>query len=285
MKNFKGKVAVVTGAASGIGRAIAERCAGEEMKVVLADIEEPALARAEQELQAAGGTVLAVRTDVSKEDDIEALAERAVAAFGGVHLLVNNAGVGINKPVWESSTADWEWVIGVNLWSVIYGVRTFVPIMLRQETECHILNTASLGGLISGPGMGVYQVTKYGVVSLSETLHCELAERGAKIGVSVLCPASVNTRIIESARNRPAELQNEPGADRPESPEGIEAVKTGLSPRRVAEIAFQAIVDEKFYILTHPDSGRLIQQRMESILQDGNPLTAVAATGSHRLDA
>jgi NAD(P)-dependent dehydrogenase (short-subunit alcohol dehydrogenase family) len=272
MKEFKSKVAVITGAASGIGRAIAGHCIREGMKVVLADIEEAALAQTEQELQAAGGTVLAVRTDVSKQNDIEVLAQKAVTTFGGVHLLVNNAGVGIDRTVWESTIADWEWVIGVNLWSVIYGVRAFVPIMLKQDTECYIVNTASIGGLISDPGMGAYKVTKHGVVTLSETLYCELKERGAKIKVSVLCPGSVNTRIIESARNRPTELQNEPGDEEPENPKTIQAVKTGLSPQRVAEVVFQAIMNEKFYILTRPDSKPLIQQRMESILQDRNPM-------------
>jgi NAD(P)-dependent dehydrogenase (short-subunit alcohol dehydrogenase family) len=272
MKELKGKVAVITGAASGIGRALAKRCVREGMKVVLSDIEEESLAQAGQELHAGDGTLLAVRTDVSKESDIEALAQKAVSTFGRVHLLINNAGVGIEGTVWESTVADWEWVMGVNLWSLIYSVRTFVPIMLQQDTECHILNTASIGGLISGPGKGVYMVTKHGVVSLSETLCCDLAERGAKIKVSVLCPGSVNTRIIESARNRPSELWNEPVNVELTRPETIREVEAGLSPERVAEIAFQGIVNDRFYILTHPDLNPLIRQRMESILQNGNPV-------------
>jgi len=272
MKELKGKVAVITGAASGIGRALAKCCVREGMKVVLSDIEEESLAQAGQELHAGDGTLLAVRTDVSKESDIEALAQKAVSTFGRVHLLINNAGVGIEGTVWESTVADWEWVMGVNLWSLIYSVRTFVPIMLQQDTECHILNTASIGGLISGPGKGVYMVTKHGVVSLSETLCCDLAERGAKIKVSVLCPGSVNTRIIESARNRPSELWNEPVNVELTRPETIREVEAGLSPERVAEIAFQGIVNDRFYILTHPDLNPLIRQRMESILQNGNPV-------------
>jgi NAD(P)-dependent dehydrogenase (short-subunit alcohol dehydrogenase family) len=272
MKEFKNKVAVITGAASGIGRALAENCIRKGMKVVLADIEEEALAQTEQELNTIDGAILSLRTDVSKERDIEVLAKKVISTFGSVHLLFNNAGVGIDKMVLESTIADWEWLIGVNLWSVIFGIRTFVPIMLRQETECHIVNTASIAGLISGPGMAVYKVTKHGIISISETLFCELVQMGAKIKVSALCPGSVNTRIIESARNRPVELQNDPCDDKPESPKAIQDVKMGLSPQRVAEIAFQGIIDEKFYIFTHPETNLLIQQRMESILKGGSPM-------------
>src|SRR5215213_2544837 len=208
MKEFSGKVAVITGAASGIGRGLAEACAREGMKVVLADVDEAALAQAERELKDAGAEVLAVRTDVSKADDVEALARRALDAFGAVHLLFNNAGVGAGTTVWESTLADWEWVLGVNLWGVIHGVRTFVPLMLEQADECHIVNTASMAGLVSGPALGVYKVTKHGVVALSETLCCELAIMRSKIGVSVLCPGGVNTRIMDSERVRPAGLRN-----------------------------------------------------------------------------
>lgn len=277
MKEFKDKVAVITGAASGIGRAIAERCAQEGMKVVLAGINEANLAQVEQDLKATGATVLSARTDVSKASEIEKLAQKTLNAFGAVHLLFNNAGVTAGTTIWESTLADWEWVMGVNLWGVIHGIRIFVPIMLKQETECHIVNTASLTGLISGSGMGVYKVTKHGVVSLSETLFCELVEKGAKIKVSVLCPAFVNTRIIDSVRNRPAELKNAPHSE-PLSPE-IEArrqamrqaIRTGMAPEQVAERVFDAIRNEKFYILTHPDLAPRIQKRMEDILQERNP--------------
>lgn len=277
MKEFKDKVAVITGAASGIGRAIAERCAQEGMKVVLAGINEANLAQVEQDLKATGATMLSTQTDVSKESDIEKLAQKTLNAFGAVHLLFNNAGVTAGTTIWESTLADWEWVMGVNLWGVIHGIRIFVPIMLNQENECHIVNTASLTGLISGSGVGVYKVTKHGVVSLSETLFCELAEKGAKIKVSVLCPAFVNTRIIDSGRNRPVELRNAPHSE-PMSPE-IEArrqalrqaVRTGMAPEQVAEHVFDAIRNERFYILTHPDLKPRIQKRMEDILQERNP--------------
>src|SRR5215831_13355553 len=188
MKEFKGKVAVVTGAASGIGRALAEGCVREGMKVVLADVEVESLTKTEASMKAAGATVLAVRTDVSQARDIEALAQKTLDAFGAVHLLCNNAGVWTGASIWESTIADWEWVLGVNLWGVIHGVRFFVPVMLAQDTECHIVNTASIAGLIAYPGAGIYKVTKHGVVTLSETLYYELAERGAKVHVSILCP-------------------------------------------------------------------------------------------------
>jgi len=276
MQEFKDKVAVITGAASGIGRGIAERCAQEGMKLVLADVEEIALAQAERELQSAGATTIAVRTDVSRAKDIEELAQKALESFGVVHLLFNNAGVGAGTTVWESTLEDWEWVLGVNLWGIIHGIRTFVPIMLDQNTECHIVNTASIAGLISGSGLGIYKVTKHGVVSLSETLACELAERHAKIKVSVLCPIWVKTRILESERNRPAELQNtSSGSMRPEDEAIFEAlnqaVQGGISPQQVAEYVFDAIRNERFYILTHPESKLLIRKRMQDILEDRSP--------------
>lgn len=171
MKDFRGKVAVVTGAASGIGRALAWRAAKEGMKVVLADCEKSALASAADELKAADFTVHAVRTDVSRAVEVETLAKETLKAFGAVHLLFNNAGVGVGTAVWEGTLSDWQWVLGVNLWGVIHGVRSFVPVMLDQKTECHIVNTASIAGLVPQPGMGIYSVTKHGVVALSEALY------------------------------------------------------------------------------------------------------------------
>ena len=276
MQNLRGKVAVITGAASGIGRALADRCAQEGMNVVLAGINRANLAQVEDELKATGAAVLSVPTDVSKAADIEALARRTLDAFGGVHLLFNNAGVGgLGTTVWESTVADWEWVIGVNLWGVIHGIRVFVPIMLEQDTECHIVNTASILGLVSGPGSGVYKVTKHGVVSLSETLAGELAGRGAKIGVSVLCPGWVNTRIVDSARNRPAELRNPIAPASPEVEAAVharrEAARAGMSPRLVADHVFQAVRTRQFYVLTHPDQNPLIQKRMDDILGARHP--------------
>jgi NAD(P)-dependent dehydrogenase (short-subunit alcohol dehydrogenase family) len=278
MKDFRKKVAVITGAASGIGRSLADRCVEEGMQVVLADIEEGALTKAEKELEAAGADVLAVRTDVSKVRDVEALAQQTLDTFGAVHLLFNNAGVGAGTTVWESTLADWEWVMGVNLWGVIYGIRTFVPIMLAQGTEAQIVNTASMAGHIAGPAHGIYKVSKFGVVTLSETLHHELALQGAKVRVSLLCPGWVNTNILNCGRNRPAELQNDPGSASLLTSEQTTVTKTlrqlvtgGLSPEVVASRVFDAIRAEQFYIFTHPDMNDLIRQRMDKILNGRNP--------------
>jgi NAD(P)-dependent dehydrogenase (short-subunit alcohol dehydrogenase family) len=278
MQEFKNKVAVITGAASGIGRAIADRCAQEGMRVVLADIEQAALASAAAEMQAAGATVLPVLTDVSKSGDVEALAQKTLAAFGAVHVLCNNAGVGAGATIWQSTERDWEWVLGVNLWGVIHAVRIFVPLMLEQGAEGHIVNTASIAGLISGPGLGIYKVTKHGVVSLSETLCCELDAMGAKLKVSVLCPGFVNTRIMDSSRNRPAELVN-PAEQEALTP-AIEAleenmrqdVAAGMPAQQVADAVFDAMRENRFYILTHPETKKWVQTRMKNIIQDRNPV-------------
>jgi len=276
MKDLKDKVAVVTGGASGIGRAIAERLAAEGMRLVLADIEEAALAAARKEMEAKGATVLAVPTDVSQPSDVEALAKKSVDAFGAVHVLCNNAGVGPpGGPMWERTVADWQWVLGVNLWGVIHGIRVFVPLMRAQDTECHIVNTASLAGLVSTPWMGIYNVTKHAIVTLSETLHHELTLSGTKLKVSVLCPAWVKTALADSDRNRPAELTD---ADVPKSPQSEmvemalrQFLATGLPAEQVADAVLDAITNEKFYILTHPEGTPFIEARMQDILQGRNP--------------
>jgi NAD(P)-dependent dehydrogenase (short-subunit alcohol dehydrogenase family) len=277
MKDFKGKVAVITGAASGIGRGIADRCVQEGMKVVLADIEEPALAKAEHELKSAGADILAVRTDVSIEADIKALAEKTLDRFGAVHLLFNNAGVGAGTTVWESTLADWQWVMGVNLWGVIHGVRVFVPIMLAQDTDCYIVNTSSAAGLLPYHPNSPYQVTKHAVVALSEHMYYSLAQKKTKIKVSVLCPGWVKTRILECDRNRPEELRNLQ-QDMPLTPEAeaviqqfTQAVAGGISPQAVADRVFEAIQAEQFYILTETEFIPNIRKRMENILNQQNP--------------
>ena len=266
-------VAVITGAANGIGRGLAERFAAEGMQVVLADIETEPLAKLEADLSAKGATVLAVRTDVSNPADVENLAARTLDAFGGVHILCNNAGVACSRPIWEHTVADWEWVLGVNLWGVIHGIRTFVPRMLAQGDPCHIVNTASILGLVSGSGEGIYKVSKHGVVVLSETLAAELAEKGTNIQVHVLCPGWVRTGILDSARNRPTDLQNpviEKNTAQP-AHEGLgssarAAMEGGISPAAVAEHVYQAIQDGTFYIHTHPEHKTWIRQRMDHIL-------------------
>ncbi len=274
MKEFRNKVAVVTGAASGMGKAMAERFAAEGMKVVLADVEHEALAAAEREFRARGSAVLAVRTDVSKAADIDQLAARAVEAFGTVHVLCNNAGVGTGGLAWMQRIADWEWTLGVNLWGVVHGVRTFLPIMLAHGEEGHVVCTASIAGLLSGPFGIPYNVSKYGVVALCEGLHHELALVQSKIKVSVLCPGFVNTRILESQRNRPAEMPLLPVSEaQMQYAEWIRArVAAGLAPSEVARQVFEAIRDERFYIVTDPDEWKpLIRERMEDILGDRNP--------------
>ncbi len=265
MKQFKNRVAVITGAGSGIGRAIANRCGQDGMKVVLADIEQQALDRAEQELKSIGVGVMAVRTDVSSADSVEALAQKALHAFGGVHLLFNNAGVGAGSTVWDSTLADWQWVMGVNLWGVVHGIRAFMPLMLAQDTECHIVNTASVAGLLPYHPSAPYQVTKHAVVALSENLYFSLAQCNAKVKVSVLCPGWVKTRILESERNRPEEYLNPPQQQifRPENEaimqEMRQAVEAGMSPDHLAGFVFEAIREEKFYILPHPEFTPAIQ--------------------------
>jgi NAD(P)-dependent dehydrogenase (short-subunit alcohol dehydrogenase family) len=245
------------------------------MKVVLADVELEPLAKTEANMKASGATVLAVRTDVSQARDVEALARKTLEAFGAVHLLCNNAGVGTEAvAIWESTIAEWEWVIGVNLWGVIHGVRVFVPIMVEQDTQCHIVNTASIAGLISGPGLGAYKVTKHAVVTLSETLYHELAERRARVNVSVLCPGFVSTRIMDSARNHPEHFPTKDPRD-PASAARHEAlsqlVAAGMPPEQVADAVFEAIRKDQFYILTHPELQDSVRSRMEDILQGRSP--------------
>ena len=281
MEEFRDRVAVVTGAASGIGRALAERFAAAGMKVVLADVEQGALAAAERALASSGARVLAVPTDVSKASDVEALAQRTLEAFGAVHVVCNNAGVSVGGLAWEVTLADWEWILGVNLWGVIHGIRTFVPILLRQGEEGHVVNTASMAGLLSGPGIAPYNVTKHAVVTLSEALHHELAvASGGKVKVSVLCPGWVNTRILDADRNRPASL----GAATPVRPE-LTAVReqvrqllqSGLAPAAVAEHVFAAVRDGRFYILTHPQWKPAIRTRLEDILEERPPTLRLMA--------
>ncbi len=274
MKDFKDKIAVVTGAASGIGRGLADRFAAEGMRVVIADVEQAALDVAEREMTGAGATVLAVRTDVSKLADVEALAQKTLERFGGVHILCNNAGVGGGGGTWDSSLQDWEWTLGVNLWGVIHGVRTFVPIMLEKGDEGHIVNTASVAGLIGGAGGPAYTVTKFGVVGLSESLYHELMAAGGKIKISVLCPALTNTRILESGRNHPAGPMPEPGAGTPEAAmfDMIKGIfKGGMAPSETAGIVLDAIKEERFYVLTHPEHNPQFQLRVDAIVGGGVP--------------
>jgi NAD(P)-dependent dehydrogenase (short-subunit alcohol dehydrogenase family) len=277
MKEFKGKVAVITGAASGIGFGLAERCAQEGMKVVLAGINEDTLKKAEKDIKKTGATTLVVKTDVSKAEDVKALAKKTLDTFGAVHLLFNNAGVVSQGTVWGSTLADWEWDLGVKLWGVIHGLHFFVPIMIEQGTECHIVNTSGAGGLISAM-YSPYAVANHGVTVLSEILYRELAQKGYNIGVSVLCPGFVKTRTMDSERNRPATLRNPQGEaiTDPDIQAMLEfyrqGVDSGMLPETVADIVFNAIKEKKFYILPNAESIKpAIQTRMEDILLERNP--------------
>jgi len=276
MIDLKDKVAVITGSASGLGLAMAKRFAAEGMKLVLADVEEEPLRRVETELRKAGVPVVGLKTDVSRAHDVERLAEKTLATFGGVHLLCNNAGVAPGGVVWENTVADWEWVLGVNMWGVIHGVRVFLPIMLRQDSDCHVVNTASVAGLLSVPNMGAYCVSKHAVVTLTECLYHDLVQRESRIGVSVLCPAYVPTGIIESERNRPAQLRNAQRVRTPEEQERDEQVRKAvlsgrISAEDVAQHVLDAVKENRFYVLTHPKIKSAIQTRMEDILMERAP--------------
>ncbi|MGR9105455.1 MAG: SDR family NAD(P)-dependent oxidoreductase [Gammaproteobacteria bacterium] len=278
MHNLQDKIAVITGAASGIGRALAERCLRERMQVMLADVETETLTTLTKSLRARGGRVQELAIDVAEPRAVEQLADKTFELFGAVHLLFNNAGVagpGAGGVVWRSKAADWEWVIGVNLLGVVNGLRSFVPRMLAQDTPAHIVNTASMAGLIGYDASAAYHASKHAVVALSENLYHSLANQGARIGVSVLCPGWVNTRVMDAERNRPASLE----VARTIPPAGLAAIaeqrqhlEAGMAPEQVAGYVFTAIAAGKFYIFTHPELKSLVRRRMEEILNEQNPI-------------
>ena len=275
MKTFRGRVAVVTGAASGIGLALAERFAAEGMKVVMADIEAPALEAAAAGLRRAGATVLPVRVDVSRPEDVERLARETYEAHGAAHVLCNNAGVAVLGAAHEHTLADWQWVINVNLWGVIHGVRAFLPRMLAGGSEGHIVNTASMAGLTTAPFMSVYDVTKHGVVALSESMYKELQVSGAPIGVSVVCPGLIDTNIMRSSRNRPETLA-EAGKTGPMAEAFGQALADrltgGYPPSEVAEQVVEGIREGRFYIVpAQPEVKSGIAVRAQDLLELRNP--------------
>jgi len=276
MKDFKEKVAVITGAASGIGKAIAERCCEEGMRVILADIEESALIQAEKELKLKGAPVISVVTDVSKQKDVEMLAKETIDTYGAVHLLFNNAGVGIIGSILQQTMNDYKWVMNVNLWGVIYGMYAFYPIMANQNEDCHIINTSSAAGV--NPGLGVYGITKFGVTALSEMFALGLKTINSKVKVSVVFPGIVNTGIIECQRNRPEDLINAESALDPKLIEQSEQIfnfakqlysgPTAMSPKTVADIVFNGIENEILFIFTDLASETGIKIRTEAMLND-----------------
>jgi NAD(P)-dependent dehydrogenase (short-subunit alcohol dehydrogenase family) len=273
MKEFQGRTAVVTGGASGIGRGLADKFASERMNVVLADIEESALELAVTEMQDLQHSVIGVVTDTMRKQSIEELLEKTIAEFGNVHILCNNAGIASTTPglkgVWEIPDADWQWTMGVNFNGVLFGIQTFVPHMLAHGEASHIVNTASLAGLL--PGGGPYGVSKHGVLALTESLAGDLKLNNANIGVSVLCPGFVNTRIFDAERNRPGNLQTDKaGTDeaRLELMKGL--LSAGKQPPEIADIVFKSIQEDKLYILPHPAWDDVVRSRVDTILARSN---------------
>jgi NAD(P)-dependent dehydrogenase (short-subunit alcohol dehydrogenase family) len=273
MHDFTGRVAVVTGAASGIGRGLAERCAREGMKVVLADIEEPSLRETADRLKTSGADVLAVRTDVSSYESVTALAEAAFNAYGSVQLLFNNAGVNTNasmrEPLWEHSLDDWEWVMGINLRGVIHGIKAFLPRMLAQNTPGHVVNTASMAGLIAETKLVIYATSKAAVIKLSEGLYLQLKVRNSPVGASVFCPAFVSSQLGSAERNRPGGI-TPTGGGRPTLGRLFSDVPV-ITPEQSADLVFQAIREERFYIWTDPLVPRLFEQLSSNSLAGKNP--------------
>lgn len=280
MQNFKGKVAVITGAASGFGREFALLGARLGMHLVLADVDDDGLSSLQSTIQKQDVQVLALPCDVSKAEQVQALADATMVRFGAIHLLFNNAGVGSGGLVWENTEADWDWLIGVNLFGVIHGVRIFTPLMLacaKQDAvyQGHIVNTASIAGLQNAPTMGIYNVSKHAVVSLTETLYQDLQLVGAPIGVSLLCPYFVPTGIHQSARNRPSHMQNATAMTNSQKLAQTfceKAVAGGkVTAQQVAEQTFDAIRQQQFYIYSESDVLANAQIRMEDIVQQRNP--------------
>jgi NAD(P)-dependent dehydrogenase (short-subunit alcohol dehydrogenase family) len=273
MRDFEGKVAVVTGAASGMGRAFAERFAGEGMKVVLADVEAPALEAVVTEMRRAEHDVLGVVTDVSSRTAVEALARQAIDAYGKVHLLCNNAGVdGFLGTIWESTQHDWQWTFGVNFWGIVHGVEAFLPGMLTHGEEAHIVNTASATAVV--PANTIYGITKHAALAYSETVYTHLKQQGANVGVTCLCPGIVNTKIFYAGRNRPEDLRDEaPEHERDAARRNAlrDRITKGAPPSEVAEILVRAIRGGRFYLLTDEEWDERARLRGEAILTRGVP--------------
>jgi NAD(P)-dependent dehydrogenase (short-subunit alcohol dehydrogenase family) len=275
MRVFRDRVAVVTGAASGIGRSLAGRFAGEGMRVVLADVEQNALDLAVGEIRGDGGKAIGVRTDVSRAEDVRALADAAVGEFGAVHVLCNNAGVGLGTDFAKIPLEVWDWVLGVDLWGVIHGCRTFLPILLEQD-EAHIVNTSSMAALNGHPlGLAPYTVAKFGVLGLSQNLFFELAATtGGRVGVSVLIPGLTRTKIFDSARNRPDDVAVPPPSSFAETSQALisQALSAALDPDKVADVVFDGIREQRFYILPHPEEALDMAEQQVRWMRSNEPL-------------
>ena len=278
-KSFDGKVAVVTGAAGGIGLALTEALSAAGAKIVMADIEAATLAESAERLTTSGAEVATFEVDVSDADAVESLAAFAVDTFGALHVACNNAGVSGGGLAWEVDTATWDWILGVNLFGVIHGVRSFVPRIIESGGG-HVLNTASMAGLTSPPGMSPYNVSKHGVVTLSEGLYQELQLTHPEVGVSVLCPGWVRTRIHEADRNKPGgPEQIDPDGDPSmlgsmrEMVEGL--INAGLDPAEVAGLALDAMQNDQFYVLTHDGWNQMVENRLQRVVAGENPQIAL----------
>lgn len=279
MKEFSGKTVVITGGASGIGRAMGALFLDKGMNVVLADIEQKALDSTVEALNTGDNRCIGVVTDVSKAADVKRLADTAVAAFGGIHIACNNAGVFAGGLLWEESVADFQWQLDVNVWGVIHGIRTFVPIMAAQDSECHIVNTASMAALTAMPYSGIYHMTKHAVLGLSESLFHELAFHVPNVKVSVLCPEAINTGISASERNRPSVYSRdgdivESDARAIVSEALNESVAVGIGPEVMAQRVFDGIVAERFYLLSEEAWRETANTRLEDIRLARNPTFA-----------
>ena len=285
IQQFENKTAVLTGGASGFGLECARLAASYKMNVVLVDVQQDALDKAAAEISSMGVEVLAQKVDVSQAAPMEALALAVSQRFGAPHFVFNNAGVGSGGLVWENSVADWQWVLGVNVWGVIHGVRLFTPMMLQAAKNDphytgHIVNTASMAGLLTPPNMGVYNVSKHAVVALTETLYQDLKLVTAQVSASVLCPYFVPTGISQSHRNRPAELAHEQPTKSQLIGQAMsdKAVSSGkVSAADTARLVFEAIGSDQFYIYSHPQALGNVQMRMEAIIQQHNPPDPFAA--------
>jgi NAD(P)-dependent dehydrogenase (short-subunit alcohol dehydrogenase family) len=273
MREFAGKVAVITGAASGIGRGLVEQCATEGMSVVLADVNRDALAALGSELETRGVKHLLVPTDVASAEAVEALAAQSFLEFGRVDLLFNNAGVLLSGYSWERTAEDWEWILGINVMGVVHGIRSFVPRLLAQGSEAHIVNTASLAAMLSAPLMGPYTVSKCAVRGLTETLHFEMQALQAPINVSLLCPGQVATAIVDSGRARKHDAVADGGKGDATLKEFLSSgIDAGMAPAKLAAIVFQAIREQRFWIFPHPDFKAAYESITAAMLAEQNPV-------------
>lgn len=279
MKEFKNKVAVITGAANGFGAEFAKECARREMKIVLADIDSENLKEVDKAVKAIGAETLAVTLDVTNYDEVQALADKTIERFGQVDLLINNAGVVVVGTAWEVPVRDWDWIIGANVNGLVYGAKAFIPLMLRQDTEAYIVNVSSAAGLITAPGLSVYHTTKHAAVALSESMYYDLQAMNSKIKMSVFCPGFVQTDLHNSYRHRPEKFAANPEIDPYYASEAYKnslekakyLIETGMPIDAIASTVFNAIEENKFYITTHPQYNPLIGLRVKNILEGNTP--------------